>query len=92
MFITTLSVKHFGSYGYFIVVEAEGLAEFGGYGLCVAPPLMHGAVLVEVPLAHAPEGAQQVPQAGPQPLDGVGVDLARARPRPGPWPTASGRG
>ena len=39
---------------------------------------MNGKVLLEVHLVHAPERAQEIAQAGPEPFDGVVVNLADA--------------
>jgi hypothetical protein len=41
-------------------------------------PLVEGEVEVEAPLADATEGSEVVPQAEPEALDRVGVDLADA--------------
>jgi hypothetical protein len=41
-------------------------------------PLKYGAVLVQEPLAHATEGAQEVSHARPDAFDRVGMDFADA--------------
>ena len=46
--------------------------------LDVVTPLEHRHVLVQILLVHPAERAEEVPQAGPQPLQRVAVDLADA--------------
>ena len=41
-------------------------------------PLKYGAVLIQVPLIHAAEGAQEVSQARPDAFDRVVMDFADA--------------
>ena len=41
-------------------------------------PLKYGAVLIQKPLTHAPEGTQEVSQACPATFDRVGMDFADA--------------
>ena len=59
-------------------------------------PLKYGAVLIQEPLTHAAEGAQEVPQARPDAFDCVGMDFANtiaviiARPFALSWGMADG--
>src|SRR5512142_164241 len=84
-----LAISHVGSWGQ---IDAWGYSQkdsqkFIGNGLDGKAPLEHRLVLSQVPLAHAVEPTEEVPNMRPYPLLGVAVDLTYpipvVIPRPG---------
>src|SRR5262245_52281059 len=72
--------------------DHHGAQEVRRHPLEIMRPLKHGAVLVQKPLTHATEGAQEVSHARPDPFDRVGMDFADAIAVIIPRPFALSRG